>query len=95
MKQKIIEAQLKQGLNLAADQAKKALQSAIKEGTSMITDLAKNGATKMTKAARAQMEKLSKLVPGADKIEEATMIFADMFQRFDADNSGFIDYNEF
>ena len=42
-----------------------------------------------------QIEKLSKLVPGADKIEEATMIFADMFQRFNADNSGFIDYNEF
>lgn len=95
MNKKVIEAQLKQGLNLAADQAKNALKNAMSDGVGMATDLAKKGSAKLTKAAKAQMEKLSKLVPGSSKIAEATMIFGDMFKRFDADNSGFIDYKEF
>ena len=48
-----------------------------------------------SKAAKLQMEKFSKMVPGSDKIAEATTIFSDMFRRFDVDNSGFIDFNEY
>ena len=40
---------------------------------------------------KTQMEKISRIVtqvPGS-------MIFADMFTRFDVDGNGFLDYNEF
>ena len=62
LKKSLIEAQLKQGLNLVADQAKRALNDALKQGTSMVADLAQVGTTKMSKAAKAQMERLSKIV---------------------------------
>ena len=41
------------------------------------------------------MDKLAKIVPGSAQLAEVSMIFADMFRRFDVDNSGFVDYNEF
>ena len=47
----IIEAQLKQGLDLAADQAKRALGDALKQGASIVKDVAKSGEAKMSKAA--------------------------------------------
>ena len=62
LRKNLIEAQLKQGLNLAADQAKRALNDALKQGTGMVKDLAKTGAATMSKAARAQMDKLAKIV---------------------------------
>ena len=62
LKKFLTEAQLKQGLNLAADQAKRALNDALKQGANMVADLAQVGATKMSKAAKAQMEKISRIV---------------------------------
>ena len=95
LRKNLIESQLKQGLNLAAVQAKKALNDALHKGTEMAQDLARTGTTKLSKAARVQIEKLSKLAPGSTQLSEVGMVFADMFRRFDVDNSGFVDYNEF
>ena len=69
LRKNIIEAQLKQGLNLAADQAKRALDDALKQGKSMVKDLAKSGEATMSKAARTQMEKLAKIVPGSAQLK--------------------------
>ena len=63
LKKNLIEAQLKQGLNLAADQAKRAINDTLKQGKSVVADVAQIGATKMSKAAKAKMEKLSKIAP--------------------------------
>lgn len=95
LRKSLLEAQLKQGLNLAAAQAKRALGEAINRGTDMAADIARQGMTKLSKAARAQMDKLSKLAPGSAHLAEVGRVFADMFKRFDTDNSGFVDYNEF
>ena len=93
LKKNLIEAQLKQGLNLAADQAKRAINDALKQGKGVVADLAQVGAAKMSKAAKAQMEKLSKIAP---KVTSAVgLIFADLFARFDENNNGFINYYEF
>ena len=83
IKKKLINSQLKQGI---ANQVKNTLfKSLSKEGTNMMTDLARSGGVKLSKAAKAQMEKVSKFA-NTEKITETGMIFADMFRRFDAKN---------
>ena len=93
LKKNLIESQLKQGLNLAADQAKRAINDALKQGKSVVADIAQVGATKMSKTVKAQMEKLLKIAPKATSAVD--LIFADLFARFDENNNGFINYNEF
>ena len=91
----LTEAQIKQGLNLAADLAKKALKDITSKGLDMAKDIGRTGIIKLIKAEKLQMEEFSKMVPGSDKIAEATMVFSDMFRRFDVDNNGFINFNKY
>ena len=60
-------------------------KSLSKEGSNVMADMARSGGAKLSKAAKAQMDKVSKFA-NTEKITEAGMIFADMFRRFDAEH---------
>ena len=82
IKKKLIDSQLKQGVS---SQAKSTLfKSLTKDGSNMMNDLARSGGGKLSKAAKAQIDKVS-MFSNTEKITEAGMIFADMFKRFDAE----------
>ena len=91
----LIGTQLKQGFNIAIDQAKIALNNAINEGSAKVTDYMLKGASKLSNTALEQIQSFSKYVPGLEKKDEPNLIFANYFQRFDVDNSGFVEYDEF